>query len=496
MNVRNDSFEVEKDIGVIKERSRRGALLTFGTQVPTFLISFASQIILAHLLSPGQFGVAAMAAPVIGFAAIFNDLGFQQATIQKPKIVHAEVSLLFWVNTGVSASLAVLLVLLSPVIAWMYGEPQVGPVVRALAGVLFVGSLSAQSYALLNRRMQFTSLAIIDVAGAVAGVVTGIGFAWLGAGYWALVLQSLATNVVMVSLIWNRAKWRPSLPRWDRDILPMIRFGQHMTTFKIVSYFSTYFANIMIGIINGPAALGVFERAFKLVLQPIGQITAPINRIAVPMLSRVAGSDSHYRNAYIRMLQIILLVSMPGLLCASVMSHQVVLGLLGPAWLATAPILQCLSIVGIFSLYSNSTFWLFVSQNRVREQMTCGFVSSGLVMVSLLTGVHWGPTGIATSYALFAPLVHGVFVWRVTRKGPVSRRDIVTASYPIVTAAITAAIALHFAEPYFPAGTLLDLATGGVMSYAVTALVLLCFPGGRRLLGGLRGLAIRRPAIS
>ncbi len=488
MNVGNDGFEVERDLGTIKAQSRRGAVLTFGTQVPTFILSFASQIILAHLLSPGQFGVAAMAGPVIGFAAIFNDLGFQQATIQKPKIVQAEVSLLFWVNTAVSASLAILLVLVSPLIAWIYGEPQVGPVVMALAGVLFVGSLSAQSYALLNRRMQFGSLAIIDVAGAVAGVATGIGLAWLGAGYWALVLQSLATNVVMVSLIWTRAKWRPSFPRWDSGILPMLRFGQHLTTFKIVSYFSMYFDNVMIGILNGPAALGVFERAFRLVLQPIGQITAPINRIAVPMLSRVAGSDTHYRDGYMRMLQVVLLVSMPGLLCASVMSHQVVLGLLGSAWLATAPILQWLSIAGIFGVFSNSTFWLFVSQNRVREQMNCGFISTGLIMISLFAGLHWGPAGIAASYALFAPFVHGVFIWTATRTGPIRRRDVLTASYPIVTAAITAAVALHFVHPYFPVATLLDLAMAGVTSYAVTALVLLCFPQGRKLLGGLRGL--------
>jgi PST family polysaccharide transporter len=478
----DDSHAPEMDMEGLKRRSTRGAALTFASQGLKFGISFGSQLVLAHLLSPAEFGLVAMAAPVMGFVGIFTDLGLSQATIQRPSISQAELSSLFWVNVILSLVLTTLLILLSPVAGWVYGEPRVGPIVAALASLLLLGGLTSQSFALMNRRLQFKALALMEIAAAIVGAGSGIGSALVGAGYWSLVIQQAGNSATMLALIWIVSKFRPSRPRFEKSVVSMLRFGGHLTAFNIVSYFSSYFDNFLVGVLMGPVSLGFFDRAFKLVLQPLGQITTPISRVAVPMLSRLANAEESYRKAYLRMLQLVLLVTAPGLVCASVMAHQVVRALLGPAWDGTAPILSWLSIAGIFAAYSGSTYWLFVSQSRAKAQMKCGFISSGAIIVTMFIGLPWGPVGIAASYALFAPIVHGIFVWEAGRTGPVSRRDILVASSPIVLAVTASAAFLAVAGPLMPFPPLADVILGAGASYGFTIAVLLCIPAGNRMI--------------
>jgi PST family polysaccharide transporter len=482
MEPAEDTLGVQTGIQDLKGRSARGALITFGSQALRYAISFGSQIYLAHLLTPAQFGIVAMAAPVLGFILIFMDLGLSQAVIQRQTITQRELSALFWINVAMSLGLSALMIALSPVAQWVYHEPRVGPVVIALALLLPISGLSSQAVALLSRKLAFLQLAAIDLSAAVCGAGAAIAAALMGAGYWALVVQQIAISLVTLVLVWPLSKWLPSRPRIERGVGSLIRFGGHLTAFNVVTYFTMYFDNALVGIFSGASALGLFERAFKLVLQPIAQITAPLGRVALPMLSRLVGNDLEYRRTWLRMLEIVLFVTTPGLLCASLLAREVVLALLGPAWLGTAPILAWLSIAGAVSAYTTACCWLLITQGRVREQMHCGFISSGLILVSLFCGLHWGPVGIAAAYAFFSPAVHGVYVWTSTHRGPVALADLALASYPIVAAVPAIVAALWFLRHFAALPPLAMVCAGCVASYVATILMLFVIPAGNRML--------------
>ena len=474
--------DLEIDMATLKRSSTRGAVMTLGSQGAKFAISFGSQLALARLLTPAEFGLVAMAAPVMLFVGIFTDLGLSQATIQRAQINQRELTSLFWVNVAASLVLATVLILASPLVGWVYGEPKVGPIVAVFAGMLVFGGLTAQSSAILTRRMQFKTMATIDIVVAVAAASAGIVSALLGAGYWALVIQQGVNSLTTLIMVWSLSEWRPSRPQFDPAIKSMLRFGSHLTGFSIISYISSYLDNLLVGLLKGPVALGLFDRAFKLVVQPLWQVEAPVSRVTIPMLSRLSGNDSAYREAYTRMLQLLLLVTTPGLACVSVLSQITVLGLLGPQWLGTAPILTWLSIAAMFAPFTGSAFWMFVSQDRTKDQLNTSFFSTGLIILSLLLGIHWGPVGIAAAYALFAPLVHGVYVWVATRTGPVKRRDVARASYPIVLAVMAAMLVLIGARPYLTFAPLPALIAGALISYSTVIPVLLAFPDGNRML--------------
>ena len=158
---------------MLKQRSVRGAAATFIGQGTRFFLQLLSQVLLARLLLPAEFGLVAMIGPVLSFVGIFNELGLSQATVQRPSITHQELSNLFWINVAVSSALALLMCGAAPLIALFYNEPRLTAITMWLATMLVVGGLSAQQLALMNRHMRFGQLATIDVACTFMAVAVG-----------------------------------------------------------------------------------------------------------------------------------------------------------------------------------------------------------------------------------------------------------------------------------------------------------------------------------
>ncbi len=212
------AFAAPHDRSTLKRASVHGVAVTFLSQGFRFVLQFGAQIVLAHWLRPGEFGLIAMVAPVLSLVQVFNDLGLTQATIQRADIAHRELSTLFWINFGASACLAASMAAAAPLVAWFYHEPRLTLITAACGSLLLLSGAAAQQIALMNRRMRYTRLAIIDVACAFMAFVVGLGAAWLGCGYWSLVLMQAANSATILGLAWLLSDWRPSLPTRDRGV--------------------------------------------------------------------------------------------------------------------------------------------------------------------------------------------------------------------------------------------------------------------------------------
>lgn len=117
----------------LKQRSVRSGFVTIAAQASKFILKFGSTIVLARLLTPEDYGLIGMATVMIGFAEYFKDLGLSAATIQKQNISHRQISTLFWINLGVSCSIALAVALIAPAIAAFYDEPHLNAITLGLS---------------------------------------------------------------------------------------------------------------------------------------------------------------------------------------------------------------------------------------------------------------------------------------------------------------------------------------------------------------------------
>ncbi len=485
------TFSPDGDARTLKARSAMGAAMTLVGQGAKFVLQFGSQIALARLLLPADFGLVAMVGPLVAAALLLTDLGLSAATIQRPTISQSELSSLFWLNVVIGCGLTLVALVAAPLAAIFYHTPAVMPVMMAMAGALLLSSLAAQHMAILNRRMRFGAIALIEVGALLVSVVVGVVGALAGLGYWSLVAMQLANGFATVALAWGLSGWRPSGPRIQRDAFHLVRFGGTVTGYNLLGYLITNLGHILIGARFGAGALGIYDRAYKLMFQPLWQMTAPAARVAVPLLSRLTAQSAEYRDAYLAMLSGILMLTTPGILCTIVFSKPVILVLLGPRWSDVAPIFAWLGVAALTLQLRQAASWLFVSQGRAEEQLKWGGLGSMAIVIGYLVGIFWGPKGVAISVALASALLQiPAMWWAVTRSGPVGRADALRLLGPIgaATAISGAVLGLLAHSPIWSSFVGLMLAVAAAYTLFLGALAL--FPGGRTQL--FRAVALAR----
>jgi PST family polysaccharide transporter len=449
------------------------------------LLLFGSQIALARLLSPADFGVVAMCAPVFGVFALSNDLGLSQAVIQRPSLSADDSNNVFWINLALGCVLALSLLAISPAVAGFYNDHRVTGVLAALSALIIVNSLSYQQIALMHRRMEPVPILLIDIAPVLANVTASITAARLGFGYWSLVIGQMVHTFTAGVLAWTLSPFRPARPRALAKTLPLMKFGAHLTGLTLVTFAATSLSPLVVGRLFGAWEVGLFDRGFKLVNMSFVQFLTPLSRIAETSLARLAGDANEYRQTFLQFAEALILFLTPGLVCLAFMSDDAVLVLYGREWTATSPIVSWFAAASLLAPAGASSLWLFVSQGRTRQMLRCGLVGQGLTVLSLALGLPWGVVGVAVSAAIFSLPIHGVTIWGATREGPVSLAHFIGMLLPIglsvtVAAALVYAMSLelHRVGLHPVAALMLGLLT----AYLGTGLALCATPSGRRII--------------
>lgn len=483
-----DHFRTDHLRSNLASRSVRGGAVTLVAQVFRFVISIGATAILARLLVPQDFGLIGMAAAITGFISMFRDLGLSQATIQRDRVTHADVNALFWLNMGVSSGLALVTMLLAPLLAWFYGEPRVLGVTIALGAGFFFGGVAVQHQALLDRQMRFTIRSVIDVCSLALGAIAGIGAALLGAGYWALVIQALVTALVSAIGLWIWSPWRPGKPAWSPAARSMVGFGGHVTGFQVLNYVSRNIDNLLIGRVWGAVSLGLYTRAYTLLMLPIRQVNAPLASVAQPALGRLRHEPEKYRTVYLRVLEKIALLTMPGVAYLIATSDWIIRVVLGPGWSGAAPIFTWLGIAALVQPVANTTGWLYVSQERGRDMFRWGLIGSLISVAAIIAGLPWGALGVAAAYGVTDLLIKTpMLFWYIGRTGPIRTIDFYRAmAIPTLASAATMGSVLllrHFVTFQAP---LLGLFISSALALCATMLALVVTGPGRAALLDLR----------
>ena len=262
-----------------------------------------------------------------------------------------------------------------------------------LSTLLVVGGLGAQQIALLNRYMRFIPLATIDVTCTALSAAVGVAAAWDGFGYWSLVLMQAANGLTILAMAWSWSRWWPSLPRRHVGTMSLLRFGGHMTGFNLIGFIGTNLDMVLIGKFGDRVALGLYDRAYKLIASPMGAISLPVSRVAHSLLAR-------------------LLITVPVVAFIAAQSATLVPFLLGPAWTDAAPIAAAIAVATGFAPLSLSASWLFVTQGRTAEQLRFATGRTALIVTAVLVGLPWGALGVARAYAAFGLVMHGLRLLR------------------------------------------------------------------------------------
>lgn len=358
------------------------------------IIQIIGVIVLARLLTPEDFGLAAIVMALMRFAPLLIDFGTADATIQRTKITAGHSSALFWLNSAIGLAVALFLAACGPLIAWLYHEPRLQSIALWSAATFALTGISVQHLTLLRRTMQFVVIAKIQFLSALAGLLVAVLIARSGYGYWALVLRPVVSAAGIAVGAWLACSWRPGRPVFDAEVKSMVRFGMHVLSFSMITSMMRVADRIALGLVYAPRDVGYFQNAQNMYenafLAPVDQL----HGVGSAGLSKLRSNPAALRQKYEATLSAMAFFVMPTAAILSVTGKDVTVMLLGEAWRNSGLLLSIMALRGVVEFIEMSQGWLHVSSGRADRWKNWGFVSAAVRIIAILAGLPFGAEGV------------------------------------------------------------------------------------------------------
>lgn len=400
-----------------------GGRIMLWTRLLSAGIGFITTIVIARMLTPAAFGIAAMAYVLTGALAAFRDVGLSQALLRKSTVSNAERDAAFWLGAGASVLLTAAIVILSPLVAAYYGQTQVVAIACGFTPAFLIGGIGLQHAALLRRDMRFRAISGISAASAIAGLVAGVGVAWLRRDTWALVAAATAQSVVATVLTTAVTRWVPSRPRNFEGRADLLRYGRDNLAFAFMNALSANLPAIVAGPVIGVAGLGHLNRAMTLFMLPVNNLVQPVVQGAMPSIVARREEAADQRRTYLAFVERLACVLMPLALIQAALAPHLVAVLLGDQWRVAGSVLAALSPALAAYAISQPASDLLAMSDRSRDLRRQGLADLLLRGGGIAVGMMFGIVGIAAGYAIGTLLAAPVRMAILSRSGAVTFKD-------------------------------------------------------------------------
>jgi O-antigen/teichoic acid export membrane protein len=473
------AFVVGPERGELRLLAVRGAGISVVGQALIFGVQMLATIILARLLTPTDFGIVTMVTTFSLLPASFGVTGFTDAILQRERIDHFLISNLFWINVGVGLVLSAMFASAGWLLVRFYGDPRLSAVALAMSVSIILTDLSVQHLALLKRAMRFYAVSVNDIIARSTSVIFSLTLAWMGWGYWALVvggtMQVLSTSIGA----WILCRWVPSLPRRGAGTRSMVRFALHAYGRFALSYGTHNIDNVLVGWRYGSSALGLYKKAYDLFILAANQLMSPLGDVAVSAMSRLKDDPGRYRAHFLMALSVLSFVGMGLGAELALVGNDLIFCLLGAKWVDAGRIFTFFGPgIGVMLLYSTHG-WLHVSAGRPDRWFRWAMIELAVTGVLFIVALPFGPAAIALAWTIsFWCLIFPAFQY-AAKQTNLNLMAIVGATWKFALASVLAASIAVLIMTNSPAltirsGTLGSMARIAAMSLLFATLYTVC----------------------
>jgi PST family polysaccharide transporter len=356
--------------------------------------------VLARLLSPGDYGLLAMVATITVMAQAVSDFGLSWVTVQREQIQRNQIDALFFLNCLFGLFLTALCVLTAPDVARFYHHPELTKILIASSGALFLSTVAVQPTALLRRQMKLKELSVAALLSLLVSSAAAVALAWLGFGYWSLVVQLILQQLIMTALSFTMSGYFPAVPLHWLNVRTLLTFGGYSAAYGIVNYFARNLDNVLIGKVWGAVELGYYSRAYFLMTLPSMLVITGFGGVLIPALAALRKEPARMESAYLRAIRMITVLGCSIAVGLAATATETVELVYGPKWHAVVPILLWLSAASILQPVQNTAQWLYIVAERGRGMLLMGLLVAGSATLAFVLSIRSGPIAVARAYAI------------------------------------------------------------------------------------------------
>ena len=479
---------------------RRGALWVVASNLLLRVANLLLTAIVAHILSPHDFGVFAVALTAYVIVSSIGELGVASCLFRADLDIDRLAPTVATIALVSSAILAFAMAAFAgPIAAALGSAAAAGPIRVMSLAVLLIGILAVPN-AQMIRDFQQDKIFLANAVAFVPSTVLLIFLAKNGSGAMAFAWSRVVSQAAMAGVLIAVAPrhYRPGLTRSALSVT--LRFGIPLAGANLVNYILLNVDYAFVGHLLGAAELGVYMLAFTLASAPYSLLGAVINNVSMPAFSRVKHDSALLKSAMASGLRGVCLIALPMCAMTMALARPLVLTFYGEKWAASADVLVVLSLYGAVFIACLLFANMLTALGQTKFLLLLQLIWISALVPAMVLGVHKdGIVGAAYAHvAVIAPIVLPSYLLTLKRLTGIRLTALGRAALPALLASAAAALAAYGAASQLSspiAQLIAGLAAGGLV-YLVCAgqQAAALFGRGRSAERVLNALQFRGPA--
>ncbi|MFK7847040.1 MAG: MOP flippase family protein [Rhodothermales bacterium] len=378
-----------------------GISWSFVNQIAAQVLNLLITIVLVRFISPKEFGILGMVTVLTGFAYAFLNFGFAAALIQKDDVSEKDIATVFFISITSGLFLYALFFLGAGPIARFYDKPELVGLVRYISLNFLILSFGIVQSSILIKKLAFKKLAQINIFSILVAGTVAITMATKGYGIWCLVIQSLLLSSLSTILLVSYSGIKVRFGFDKTAFLGMFNFGGHAAADSMLGYWARNLDNLLIGKYLGDISLGLYSKAYSIMLLPLVNFSQVISKVLFPSFSSIQQDHAKIKHVYLKVTRIIAFVTFPLMLVLWALSENFVLVVFGEAWQDMIPLLKVLCWLGIPQSILTLNGSLYHALGRADLAFRVGLLLKANIVIGLIAGLYMGGLmGLVIGYAI------------------------------------------------------------------------------------------------
>ncbi|HEX8694379.1 MAG TPA: lipopolysaccharide biosynthesis protein [Longimicrobium sp.] len=393
----------------------RGIAWTGGVKWASQLLTWASTLVVARILTPEDYGIVGMATVFVGLVTMVSEFGLGAAVVVLRGLDPGQVRQINALSVLLGVASAALVCAAAVPLSRFTGTPELVGVLLVMSLGFVVAGFRTVPDAVLQKELAFRTLALMEGVGAIVMALVTVLLALAGAGYWTLVGGTLFGGLLSAGMAVARRPHGFARPRLSA-VRQAVTFSGQLLVARLSWYLYSNADFMVVGKALGERALGAYTLAWSLASIPIGKVSATILRVTSAFFAAVQDDRAALRRYLLTITEGVALVTFPMTLGLALVADDLVLLALGEKWRGAILPLRLLALYASIRSVTPLLPQVLTAVGDVRFTMRNNVTAALLLPLAFVLGTRWGTTGVAAAWMLAHPLVLAPLFARVFRR--------------------------------------------------------------------------------
>jgi len=391
---------MEENVNNIKRKSLTSFAWRMGEGLIAEGMTFVVSMILARLLMPEEFGIVALSGIFLAIFSVFANCGLGQALIQKKEVDDLDANTVFYAGLGLSVVLYVVLFCGAPLVAKIFKQPMVAPLMRVSGLTLFLSSYNSVQTAEISRALDFKKFFFVGIISSLVSGAVGVAMAFTGLGVWALIGQQVSYQFTRTIALNRIIRWMPKLQFSKERFRSLFSYGINLMGAGVIGMVFNQMKGFLIGLKYQPADLSYYNRGESMPSILCNNINGTVNQIMLPALSKLQNDPEALKHGIRRAMMLSSYLLFPMMFGLVAVAPNIITILFSEKWLPSVPFLQVIAVGYCFSILSSTNLMAVSAIGRSDIVLKLEYIKKPLFLALLIGAMYISPLAIATAVSV------------------------------------------------------------------------------------------------